>query len=146
MAESPARSITLGVDQFEVIFQVTHQTVNLQESRPMEIGFTAAELQKLIDALRNVDAHVADASRVCIQLGGDEAEAPAGLRVLAGEADGAGASRSEVTAGIPSRIVKQWHALVQPIVSALGSRELFLRAGFGPDEVEAAVVGLDFDW
>ncbi|TGN72332.1 hypothetical protein E5083_30030 [Streptomyces bauhiniae] len=144
-ARPPASVIVLSVDQFEVIFQVTHQLPNFQESRLMELGCTAADRQTLIDALREIDARVAGASRVCIWLRDDEAESTVEVQISSGEVNDAGAPSTEVIATLPLRIGRRWYALAQLVVSSLGSRELFLRTGYGADEVRAAVVGLDLD-
>jgi hypothetical protein len=141
----PASVITLSVDQFEVIFQVTHQLPNFQESRLMELGCTAADLQTLIDALREIDARMAGASRVCIWLRDDEAETTAEVHIPSVEVNDVGAPSTEVMTTLPLRIGRRWYALAQLVVSALRSRELFLRTGHGADEVRAAVVGLDLD-
>lgn len=137
--------VVLSVDQFEVILQVTHQLPNFQESRLMEFGCTAADLQTLIGMLREIDARVAGASRVCIWLRDNETEIPVGVGFSSGDANDADAPSSEVMATLPSRIGGHWFALTQLVVSALGPRELFLRTGYGTDEVEAAVARLDFD-
>ncbi|MFD5098954.1 hypothetical protein [Streptomyces albidochromogenes] len=144
-ARSLAAVIVLSVDQFEVIFQVTHQLPNFQESRLMELGCTAADLQTLIGALREIDARVAGASRVCIWLRDDEAEITVEAQISSGEVNDVGAPSAEVVANLPLRIGRRWYALAQLVVSALGSRELFLRTGYGSDEVQAAVAGLDLD-
>ncbi|MEU8347317.1 hypothetical protein AB0C74_36935 [Spirillospora sp. NPDC048832] len=131
----PTSVIVLSVDQFEIIFQVTNQLPNFQESRLLELGCTATDLRKLVGALREIDARMAGAERVCIGLRDDEAE-------LAVEVNDVGASGAEVVAALPLRIGRRWYALAQLVISALGSRELFLRTGYGSDEVQAAVAGL----
>ncbi|MFE0346841.1 hypothetical protein [Streptomyces griseoluteus] len=140
-----AAVIVLSVDQFEVIFQVTHQLPNFQESRLLEVGCTAADLQTLIGVLREIDARVAGASRVCIWLRDDEAEITVEVHISSGEVNDVGDPSAEVMAALPLRIGRRWYALAQLVVSALGSRELFLRTGYGFDEVQAAVAGLDLD-
>ncbi|WP_093146879.1 hypothetical protein [Saccharopolyspora antimicrobica] len=77
----PASTIVLSVDQFEVIFQVTHQLPNFQEARLIELGCTAADLQTLIGTLREIDVRVAGASRVCICLRDDELETTVEVQV-----------------------------------------------------------------
>ncbi|AVH58230.1 MULTISPECIES: hypothetical protein [Streptomyces] len=144
-ASPPASVIVLSVDQFEVIFQVTYQLPNFQESRLMELGCTTADLQTLVGALREIDARVAGASRVCIWLRDDEAEFAVEVQISSGEVNDVGAPGAEVMATLPLRIGRRWYALAQLVVSALGSRELFLRTGYGSDEVQAAVAGLDLD-
>ncbi|MEV6088269.1 hypothetical protein [Streptomyces parvulus] len=144
-ASPPASVIVLSVDQFEVIFQVTHQLPNFQESRLMELGCTAADLQTLVGALREIDARVAGASRVCIWLRDDEAEFAVEVQISSGEVNDVGVPSTEVLATLPLRIGRRWYALAQLVVSVLGSRELFLRTGYESDEVQAAVAGLDLD-
>ncbi|MER8047491.1 hypothetical protein [Streptomyces sp. NPDC094032] len=144
-ASSPAPVVVLSVDQFEVIFQVTHQLPNFQESRLMEIGCTVADLETLIGALREIDACVAGASRVCIWLRDDEAEIAVEVQMFSGETGDVAAPSVEVRATIPLRIARRWYALAQLVVSALGYRELFLRTGFDSGEVQAAVAVLDLD-
>ncbi|MFB7778849.1 hypothetical protein [Streptomyces bauhiniae] len=144
-ASPPTSVIVLSVDQFEVIFQVTHQLPNFQESRLMELGCTAADLQTLVGALREIDARMAGASRVCIWLRDDEAEFAVEVQISSGEVNYVGAPITEVLATLPLRIGRRWYALAQLVVSALGSRELFLRTGYESDEVQAAVAGLDLD-
>ena len=144
-AKPTASVIVLSVDQFEVIFQITNQLPNFPESRLMEFGCTAVDLQTLIDVLRDIDARVAGASRVCIWLRDDEAEIAAGVQISSGGVNDVGAPSAEVMATLPLRIGRRWYALARLVVSALGSRELFLRMGYEADEGRAAVVGLDLD-
>lgn len=139
------RAIVLSVDQFEVIYQLAHQLLNFQESRLVEFECTNADLQKLIATLRQIDARTAEASRVRIILGDYGTENPAEVRFSVSEVDDSGGPRSVVWATLPSHIGGRLHALAQLVVSALGARELFLRTGYNPDEVKAAVRELDVD-
>lgn len=143
-AGASVREIVLSVDQFEVLFQVTHQLPNFQESRLSDLGCTATDLQQLTAMLRAVDTRVPDASRVRILLCGDEAESVAELAVPEGEADEGDISPREVRVTLPSRIAERWYELTRLVVMALGSRELFLRTGYEPEEVEAAASVLNF--
>jgi hypothetical protein len=138
------REFVLTVDQFEVLFQVTHQLPNFQESCLSDLGFTAADLQQLTTMLRGVDVRVSEASRVRILLCGDEMESVAELVATKGEVDEGDISPREVRATLPSRIAERWYELTRLVATALGSRELFLRTGYEPEEVEAAASILNF--
>lgn len=144
-ARSPTSAIVLTVDQFEVIFQVTHQLPNLQESRLMELGCVAANLQTLLGVLREIDARMAGASLICIWLRDDATETTVEVRNSSGEVNDVGAQGADVMAALPLRIGGRWYALAELVVSALGDRGLFLRTGYGSDEVRSAVAGLDLD-
>jgi hypothetical protein len=137
-----SQSILLSRQQFEVVFQVTHQILNFQESRLLGLGYTAHDLDLLIDSLGSINDRIEGCSRVRIDIIPKESTAslPQSIDAMGDEAHGG--STMEVQGVLPLRIAVGWKSLTELVVSALGPRELFLRTGYNFDEVKEAIEGI----
>ncbi|GAA2412927.1 hypothetical protein GCM10010420_47980 [Streptomyces glaucosporus] len=138
---TPGRSITLEIDQFGALFQVTYQVSEFPESRLLNTGCTADDLRSLITTLRSVRAKLEDASLVRLSLvseGAGDVDRSASVK----ESGVGDESVREVGAAVPLRIAERWHDLARIAVDGLGPREVFLRTGYRPDEVDSMMAVL----
>lgn len=129
-AEAGVEDILMEAEQFEAVFQITHQLAELPADRLAEYGCNQADLDLLISVVRAVDRLETDGSPVRFVVTPGETRSP----VLV--------SGNEIHADLPRRLARCWQPLAQLAVTALGPREVFLRTGYQPDEMADAVARL----
>jgi hypothetical protein len=131
--------LVLSPQQFEVIFQVTHQLSNFQESRLEALGCTQEDLDLLLATLALIRDRAESASKVRIDFyeGDDECAGNAVLESGAGHA-----TEVEARGILPRRFAAVWSSLAELVITALSQRELFLRIGYHFDEIRDAVTKL----
>jgi hypothetical protein len=138
---SPSQQIILSQEQFEVIFQLTHQLPNYEEERLVNEGMNPYGLDLLIELLDSLRGLVDRSSRVQIQVADVSAVDP--LMTSAMEASSEGLEGEWVAIGrLPAAIAVVWQPLLRFVVSSLGERELFLRTGYRADEIDGAIDAL----
>ncbi|GAA2410964.1 hypothetical protein GCM10010420_44750 [Streptomyces glaucosporus] len=138
----PHRSITLDPDQFNALYQVTHQISEFPASRLLETGCTADDLRSLITLLRDVKDRLEGVSRIRLLLIPGEV-GDVGRPASAEESGADGESVREVRAAVPLRLAERWHDLARIAVDGLGPREVFLRTGYRPEEVDSMMTVLE---
>lgn len=123
--------------QFEVIFQITHQLPNFQESRLEALGCTQADLDSLLAALGPIRDQADSSSRVHIDLYDPSDLTGIALADVRDDIGGAGARGR-----LPLKLAVRWNSLAELVISALSPRELFLRTGYDFDEIRDAIAKL----
>jgi hypothetical protein len=138
---SRRRQIILGPEQFEVIFQVTHQLPNYQEERLISEGMSPHGLDLLVELLGFLRGPAESSSRVRIWVAEVSDVDP--LATIALEAGSESLEGEWVAVGrLPEAVAVVWQPLLRFVVSSMGERELFLRTGYRADEIDAAIDAL----
>ena len=134
--DSKTLVIFLSPHQFEMIFQITYQLPNLQESRLEALGFSQTDLDRLLAALRRIRDRAGESSRVRIDICEGNGE-----DVDLDEAGG-GTAQAEIRVKLPHSLANRWNSLAELVISALSPRELFLRTGYDLSEIRSAIAEL----
>jgi hypothetical protein len=132
-----ARALFLSSPQFEVIFQITHQLSNFQESRLEALGCSHTDLDSLLVALGPIRDQADTSSRVRIDLYDDTDKTGLALEDVGADIDGA-----EAHGRLPREVAVRWKSLTDLVISALSPRELFLRTGYDLDVIRDAIARL----
>lgn len=140
------RTAVLNVDQFRVIFQVTVQLYEFQESRLRDQGCSPCDLDILLTGVRAIrqmlgKGRTAEQVRIVLN---SNTEAKSFSPAIGGQMREKGGVPDEIRVEIPQRIANWWPALLQFVVSALGERETFYRTGYRESEITSAVNALTF--
>jgi hypothetical protein len=124
------RAIELSTEDYSVIFQVTKELPNLPAERLARLGVSSDSAGEVVRTARTIRDAGRLSSRIAVEIHEDVAvEAPAVDE---------GASQTLKTV-VDRRLFADWCALLRDIISWLDNRELFLRTGYGLDEVAPVV-------
>jgi hypothetical protein len=129
-------TINLTRQEFEVAFQVSHQAANFQESRLSKLGVSLAELDALLSLLGSVRNRVAGAVDIQIRFRSD---GDADLGIDGHGTGSAGSPEDVIVVSVPRSWETRWRSILELAQSGLSEREMFLRTGYGREEVEEAV-------
>lgn len=135
------RQILLSREQFEMIFQVTHQLPNYQEERLIGEGLTPQGLEFLIDLLGSLQGLAERCARIRLIV----VDAPTvdALETSTVEAtSGGNAGELEAVGRLPKDLAALWPQILQFASKSLGERELFLRTGYNAGEVRDTIAAL----
>jgi hypothetical protein len=137
----PWPQIILSSEEFEVIFQVTHQLPNCPEERLSREGMSPEKVDLLIEIINSLRSLAESSSKVRIQVVDAATVDPLATSTLESASQDAG-SEWEAVGRLPESLASVWQSLLKFVVSWLGKRELFLRTGHTLNEVSAAIDAL----
>lgn len=130
------RHIEIPIQQFKVLFQVIKEFDNVTWGQTPDFGPQESVDQALRSA-RDIHraARKSEASKVVFSDPGPHAPQREELPPVVEELDGVTVVRASAAAGH----LPLWPPIVSFVTQSLGEREIFLRTGYRPDEIDSAV-------
>jgi hypothetical protein len=140
--EDPLHRVELSPDQLELIFQIVHQLENFDAPRLNNQVQERARLDYLVATVNSIRDLLADASMIQIFTTTDKSEDSGQGQSFLATVQREDRLLTEVRAFLKEDMFDQLQSLTQFAVSSLGQRELFLRTGYHPSEIEDAIRAL----
>lgn len=126
---SSGRVIVLSAPEFATLFQVTKEFPNLPAERVVRLGVPAVDAAEIVQAARGIRKAGGRSAQIVVEVDSDDTGQP----TITPEADGT------VRASVGRRQLVNWRMLAADVLAWLDDRELFLRTGRQPNEVNVVL-------